>query len=209
MGLPKNSGLELHSKWPKGDRNLITDVPGVTVGHSTIDEGDIHTGVTAVLPHGGNLFLDKVAANCSIINGFGKSAGLLQVQELGTIESPIIMTNTLSVGTGLEALVKYMLKQNEDIGVSTGTVNCIVTECNDGGLSDIRGLHVKEENVLEAIESASEDFDEGAVGSGTGMSCLGLKGGIGSSSRVVKTEEGEFTVGALIMSNSDPRGIWL
>ena len=132
MGLPKDCELKLHEKWKKGEKNLITDVPGVKVGHTTIHDGDINTGVTAVLPHGGNLFQDKVMAGHAVINGFGKSAGLVQLEELGTIETPIIMTNTLSVGTALTALTKYMLKQNEDIGVTTGTVNCLVTECNDG-----------------------------------------------------------------------------
>ena len=201
MGLPKDCGLDLHSKWPSGKRNLITDIPGVKVGHATLKSGEIHTGVTAVLPHGGNLFQEKVMAGSAVINGFGKSLGLVQIQELGTIETPILMTNTLSVGTAAEALVKYMLKDNPDIGISTGTVNCVVTECNDGNLNDIRGLHVKEAHVLEAIENASEDFEEGAVGGGTGMVCLGLKGGIGSASRIIQADGKDYTVGAIVMSN--------
>ena len=182
MGIPEGS-LELHSKWKHGPRNLITDVPGVKVGQVTLRQGEINTGVTAILPHERNLFQEKVMAGAAVINGFGKSAGLVQVEELGTIESPIILTNTLSVGTALTAMVKYMMAQNPDIGVETGTVNCLVTECNDGRLNDIRGLHVTEEHVLQAVKSAAEDFEEGAVGGGTGMVCLGLKGGIGSSSR--------------------------
>lgn len=201
MGLPQNSGIDLHAKWPKGERNLITDVEGVTVGHVTLQKGDINTGVTAILPHQGNLFQDKVMAGVSVINGFGKSAGLVQVQELGTIETPIIMTNTLSVGTAVTALVKYMLEQNEDIGVSTGTVNPLVTECNDGRLNDIRGLHVTEDMVLQALKNTDVIFEEGAVGSGTGMCCLGVKGGIGSASRKVNTDGKDYTVGALVMSN--------
>ena len=201
MGLPKDCGLDLHAKWPSGKRNLITDIPGVKVGHATLKSGDIHTGVTAVLPHGGNLFQEKVMAGSAVINGFGKSLGLVQIQELGTIETPILMTNTLSVGTAAEALVKYMLKDNPDIGISTGTVNCVGTECNDGNLNDIRGLHVKEAHVLEAIENASEDFEEGAVGGGTGMVCLGLKGGIGSASRIIQADGNDYTVGAIVMSN--------
>ena len=206
MGLPKNCGLDLHSKWPAGARNLITDVPGVTVGHATVHDGDVHTGVTAILPHQGNLFQEKVMAGCAVINGFGKSAGLVQLQELGTIESPIMMTNTLSVGTVLTATVKHMLSENPDIGLTTGTVNCVVTECNDGSLNDIRGLHVTEEHVLQALESCSEDFAEGAVGSGAGMVCLGLKGGIGSASRIVPVDGTDCAVGAIVMSNFGAAG---
>ena len=141
-----------------------------------------------------------MASSC-VINGFGKTMGLVQVEELGTIETPIIMTNTLSIGTAATALIKYMLQQNEDIGTKTGTVNPLVCECNDGVLNDIRGLHVKEEHVFEALANCSEDFAEGVVGSGTGMCCLGLKGGIGSASRIVKLDDQEYTVGALVMSN--------
>lgn len=203
MGINSVNELLLHSKWPCGAKNLITDVPGVQVGHTTlIDETrDIHTGVTAILPHGGNLFQDKVMAACSVINGFGKSIGLVQLQELGTIETPILMTNTMSIGTAYTALCRYMLEQNPDIGVNTGTVNCLVTECNDGSLNDIRGMHVTEEHIRSAIASASADFDEGCVGGGTGMCCLGLKGGIGSASRVMHVDGQNYTVGALVMSN--------
>ncbi|MCI8610210.1 MAG: P1 family peptidase [Firmicutes bacterium] len=208
MGLPENCGLTLHAKWPQGSRNLITDVPGVKVGHVTIedDEKEIHTGVTAILPHTGNMFQDKVMASASIINGFGKSIGLVQVEELGTIETPIILTNTLSTGTACTALTKYMLEQNEDIGVKTGTVNCLITECNDGRLNDIRGLHVKEEDVFQALKNADDTFEEGAVGGGTGMVCLGLKGGIGSASKVVKIDGQDYTIGALVMSNFGAAG---
>jgi len=214
MGLPKDGKINLTRKYTCGPSNQITDVRGVSVGHVTIDnpEQDIHTGVTAILPHQGNLFQEKVMAGVSVINGFGKSAGLVQVEELGTIESPIIMTNTLSVGTGLTASVKYMLARNEDIGVKTGTVNCVVTECNDGSLSDIRGLHVTEEDVLEALtnaELAGEEkagFEEGAVGAGRGMKCMGLKGGIGSASRIVPCDGKDYTLGALVLSNFGVKG---
>ncbi len=201
MGLNKESGIKIGRGTP-GQRNLITDVPGVKVGHVTIRDGaDVNTGVTAILPHEGNLFQEKVMASSCVINGFGKTMGLVQVEELGTIETPIIMTNTLSIGTAANALIKYMLQQNEDIGVKTGTVNPLVCECNDGVLNDIRGLHVKEEHVFEALANCSEEFEEGVVGSGTGMCCLGLKGGIGSASRIVKLDDKEYTVGALVMSN--------
>lgn len=185
----------------KGDKNLITDVPGVTVGHTTLSSRLCRTGVTAVLPHGGNLFQNKVKAASYVINGFGKSMGLVQVDELGTIETPLLLTNTLSVGTAATALTKYMLEQNPDIGTRTGTVNCLVTECNDGVLNDIRGLHVTEEHVLGALHRAGPEFEEGSVGAGTGMVCQGLKGGIGSASRLLRLDDTEYTVGALVMSN--------
>ncbi|MDD4280427.1 MAG: P1 family peptidase [Candidatus Sumerlaeales bacterium] len=184
-----------------GRLNLITDVAGVKVGHYTLSNQEIQTGVTAILPHEGNLFREKLLAGVSVINGFGKSVGLMQIDELGTLETPIILTNTLSVGTATTALVRYMLAGDEQIGVSTSTVNPVVMECNDGTLNDIRGLHVKEEHVLAAIEDAKVEFAEGAVGGGTGMSCFGLKGGIGSASRVLELDGSEYTVGALVMSN--------
>ena len=201
MGLNKESGIKIGRGTP-GKRNLITDVPGVKVGHVTVRDGaDINTGVTAILPHEGNIFQDKVMAASCIINGFGKTMGLVQVEELGTIETPIVMTNTLSIGTAANALIKYMLQQNEDIGVKTGTVNPLICECNDGVLNDIRGLHVTEDHVFQALANCGEEFEEGVVGSGTGMCCLGLKGGIGSASRIVKLDDQEYTVGALVMSN--------
>ena len=132
---------------PKGRRNLITDVPGVLVGHATLSRGDVQTGVTAVLPHSGNIFQEKVPAAVHVINGFGKTAGSIQIQELGTLETPILLTNTLSVGDVSSALVRYMLEQNPDIGLTTGTVNPLVLECNDGELNDIRGQHVGEKEV--------------------------------------------------------------
>ena len=201
MGIPRIEPLELHATLPSGPRNLITDVAGVRVGHATVQQGEVNTGVTAVLPHPGNLFLDKVMASAAVINGFGKSAGILQVQELGTIETPILLTNTLSVGTAFTGLCRYVLEQNAGAGVYTGSVNCLVTECNDGRLNDIQDLHVREEHVLQAISAAGETFEEGAVGGGTGMCCLGLKGGIGSASRVVELDGTACTVGALVMAN--------
>jgi D-aminopeptidase len=200
MGLDKDSEIII-GKMKKGPKNLITDVEGVKVGHVTLDDKNIKTGVTAIIPHGGNLFKEKVMASSHVINGFGKSMGIVQIEELGNIETPIIMTNTMSIGSAANGLLRYMLEQNDDIGRTTGTVNCVVTECNDGKLNDIRGLHVKEEHVFEAIENADEVFLEGAVGSGTGMSCYGLKGGIGSSSRIVELDDKEYTLGCIVMSN--------
>ena len=206
MGLPNNSGLNLFEKHKKGKKNLITDIKGVKVANITLQNENINTGVTVIFPHEGNIFQDKVMAASAVLNGFGKSIGLMQIEELGTIETPIIMTNTLSVGTATTALAKYMLEQNKDIGITTGTVNCLVTECNDGRLNDIRGLHVKEEDVLRALNSPSEDFEEGAVGSGTGMCCLGVKGGLGSASRLIDVDGQEFTIGAIVMSNFGSSG---
>lgn len=186
---------------PTGINNSITDVKGVKVGHKTLDEGTIKTGVTAIIPHEGNIFKDKLVAACHVINGFGKSAGLIQIEELGTIETPIILTNTLSVGTAHEALVRYMLIDNNDIGTTTGTVNPVICECNDGVINDIRGLHIKQEHILDALEKSHIEFAEGNVGAGTGMVCYDLKGGIGSASRIIEIGDTSYTVGILVLSN--------
>jgi len=184
-----------------GALNAITDVAGVRVGHTTILKGDsVRTGVTAVLPHRGNLFREKVAGAVFIGNAFGKLAGSTQVQELGTIESPIVLTNTLSVGTALEATVRWTIAQpgNENVR----SVNAIVGETNDGGLNDIRGLHVTHDHVMTAISGASEGaVQEGSVGAGTGTVAFGWKGGIGTSSRVVQQQNHRWTVGVLVQSN--------
>lgn len=200
MGIDNKLNIGI-GDFKKGKNNLITDVDGVKVGHTTLDKENIKTGVTAILPHERNVFKEKVMAASCVINGFGKSMGLIQIEELGTIETPIILTNTLSIGTACNGLIKYMLSENEDIGKTTGTVNPIVLECNDGFLNDIRGLHVKEEHILEAIKDAKKLFKEGSVGAGTGMSCCQLKGGIGSSSRVIELDEKEYIVGSLVLSN--------
>ncbi|MGB8954473.1 MAG: P1 family peptidase [Tumebacillaceae bacterium] len=191
---------------PTGPRNSISDVAGVTVGHCTLNDGPVKTGVTAILPHPGNLFQDKVLAAAHVINGFGKTAGTIQIEELGTIETPILLTNTLSVGTAADALIEYMLERNPDIGVTTGTVNAVVGECNDMYLNDIRGRHVQKEHVFQALDSASADFAEGAVGAGTGMSCYGLKGGIGSASRRIELGDESYMVGVLVLSNFGAKG---
>lgn len=192
---------------PTGKLNAITDVEGVLVGHTTVIKGDakkdetvIRTGVSAILPHGGNLFEDKVAAGVHTFNGFGKAFGFEQVRELGTIESPIALTNTLNIPRVADAIITYMLARNTDIGLRAGTVNVVVGECNDGFLNDIRGRHVHEHHVLDAIASATSGIvAEGNVGAGTGTSCLGFKGGIGTASRVVA--DGKYTLGTLIQSN--------
>ena len=184
-----------------GPLNAITDVDGVAVGQTTVISGDrVRTGVTAILPHGGNLFRDKVPGAVFVGNAFGKLAGSTQVQELGTIESPILLTNTLSVGTAVQAAVRWSVGRpgNENVR----SVNALVGETNDGGLNDIRGLHVTEAHVLAAIESASPGpVDEGAVGAGTGTIAFGWKGGIGTSSRRVRAGNETYTVGVLVQSN--------
>jgi D-aminopeptidase len=180
-----------------GPLNAITDVAGVKVGHSTIVTGErVHTGVTAVVPHGGNLFQEKVAGAVFVGNAFGKLAGSTQVQELGTIETPIVLTNTLAVGTAVEAVVDWTLRQagNEEVR----SVNALVGETNDGRLNDIRSRSVTSEHVVSAITTASSGpVIEGAVGAGTGTVAFGWKGGIGTSSR----RAGPHTVGVLVQSN--------
>ena len=184
-----------------GPRNLITDVPGVLVGHAALHGSGAHTGVTAVIPHTGDVFNQKCLAGVHVANGFGKSAGLVQVQELGTLETPILLTNTLSVGTVSAALVGYMLERNDDIGLDAGTVNPLVMECNDARINDIRGMHVSAAHVRAALDAAAETFEEGSVGAGAGMVCFSLKGGIGSASRLCRLYGGTYTVGALVMTN--------
>lgn len=186
-----------------GPLNAITDVKGVKVGQTTLVEGDdVRTGVTAIVPHEGNLFQDKVAGAVFVGNAFGKLAGSTQVGELGTIETPIVLTNTLAVGTAMEAVVSYTLAQpgNEQVQ----SVNALVGETNDsnGGLNDIRGMHVGREHVLAAITGARGGaVTEGSVGAGTGTQCYGWKGGIGTSSRVLPARDGGYTVGVLVQTN--------
>src|SRR6266511_6182309 len=173
-----------------GPLNAITDVAGVRVGHTTVIEGDdVRTGVTAVLPHGGNLFQEKVAGAVFVGNAFGKLAGSTQVEELGTIETPIVLTNTLAVGTAVEAVVRYTLELPGNEGVRS--VNALVGETNDGGLNDIRSLPVTRVHVRAAVQAAAEGpVAEGALGAGTGTVCFGWKGGIGTSSRVLPARFG-------------------
>lgn len=187
---------------PQGAKNAITDVPGVWVGHCTLRDGDINTGVTAILPHSGNLFRNKVVAASHVINGFGKSTGLVQIDELGAIETPILLTSTLSVGTCATALIREAIAQNPDIGRTTSTVNPVVGECNDGPLNDIQALAVTEEHARQALRAAHDGpVEQGSVGAGTGMTCFGFKGGIGSSSRRIELDETEYHLGVLVMTN--------
>lgn len=184
-----------------GKLNAITDVEGVKVGHITLINGDnVRTGVTAILPHGENIFLEKIPGAVYIANGFGKLTGTTQIEELGNIETPIILTNTLSVPTAANALISYTLglPGNERVG----SVNVVVGETNDGRLNDIRGRHVKEEHIFEAIKKAAGGMvEEGNVGAGTGTTCLSYKGGIGTSSRKLPEARGGYTVGVLVQTN--------
>jgi D-aminopeptidase len=184
-----------------GPNNAITDVPGVTVGHVTCIEGDsIRTGVTAIVPHQGNLFRNKVPAAIYVGNGFGKLAGYTQVRELGNIETPVILTNTLSVAAGIEGAVRYTLMQpgNE----RENSVNAVVGETNDGRLNAIRAMHITPQMVIDAIKGAKGGpVEQGCVGAGTGTICFGFKGGIGTSSRVLPESLGGYTIGVLVQTN--------
>ncbi len=186
---------------PPGPLNAITDVEGVRVGHTTIIKGDdVRTGVTAILPHGGNLFREKVPGAVFVGNGFGKLMGSTQVDELGEIETPIVLTSTLAVPRAADALLDYTLSLpgNEDVQ----SVNPLVAETNDGYLNDIRGRHLAAADVLSAIRNAkSGPVEEGSVGAGTGTVCFGFKGGIGTASRRLPASLGGYTVGVLVQSN--------
>lgn len=184
-----------------GPRNAITDVAGVSVGHATLNQGDnVRTGITVIVPHGGNVFQDKVPGAVFVGNAFGKLAGSTQVDELGTIETPIALTNTLSVGAAIEGLVKWTIDRPGNQNVRS--VNALVGETNDGGLNDIRGQHVRPQHVIDAITAATTgDVQEGSVGAGTGTQAFGWKGGIGTSSRKLEARYGSYTVGVLVQSN--------
>ncbi len=193
---------------PPGRLNSITDVPGVRVGHVSLVRGEgrlvrgkgpVRTGVTAILPHGGNLFTEKVCAAVHVINGFGKSVGLVQVMEVGRIETPVMLTNTFSVWTVADALVDYMSEQNPGIY----SINPVVGECNDSALNDILGRHVRREHVWQALRDAStENIEEGNVGAGVGMTGFEWKGGIGTASRLLLEDLKDFTLGALVLNNT-------
>lgn len=196
---------------PNGKSNSITDVQGVRVGHVTLyeklDEKDtICTGVTAILPHSGNLFTTKTRAASAVINGYGKTAGLVQVDELGLIESPIMLTNTFSVGAVMQGTLAYMLEMNKEIGDTASSLNIIVGECNDSYLNSMRLQAVQPEHAVQAIKNATTNpVEQGAVGAGKGMICFGYKGGIGTASRKVSTDGETYTVGCLVLSNFGKR----
>ena len=195
---PRDMGLEI-GLFKTGKWNAITDVKGVLVGHETLILGDsVRTGVTIIKPHGGNLFEEKVMGAVYVTNGFGKALGFTQVEELGTIETPIGLTNTLNIFLVANAIVDYMILGNPNIR----SVNPVVGETNDGGLNDIRGRHIKKEHIFTAIKNAkSGPVIEGSVGAGTGTRAFGFKGGIGTSSRILPPEAGGYTVGVIVQTN--------
>ncbi len=194
-------GIQI-GNYAAGKYNSITDVEDVKVGHFTLVKGNnIRTGVTAILPYTGNIFMNKVPAAIYVANGFGKLTGYTQVEELGEIETPIILTNTLSVPTAADALIDYILSV-DDNKKYVKSINPIVGETNDGSLNDIRGRYLTKANVIDAINNAiSGLIEEGSVGAGTGTVCFGYKGGIGTSSRVLSKERGNYTVGVLVQTN--------
>ncbi|WP_092002072.1 P1 family peptidase [Polaromonas sp. OV174] len=185
-----------------GARNAITDVAGVTVGHQTLDAKEVQTGVTVVRPHAGDLFRDRVPAAAVVLNGFGKSVGLVQVEELGVLETPIALTNTFSVASVATAQIRQCIAANPETGRALSTVNPLVFECNDGYLNDIQRMAITEQHYLQACAQAGREVEEGSVGAGRGMSSFGLKGGVGTASRRVPAAGGgEYTVGALVLAN--------
>ncbi|PRY03858.1 P1 family peptidase [Paraburkholderia sp. BL25I1N1] len=194
-GAPHIGGL------PSGPLGTIADVQGVTVGHCTLDQGAVQTGVTVIRPHDGDPFLAKVPAAASVINGFGKSIGLVQVEELGTLETPIALTNTFGVAAVAQAQIRAAIRANPQIGREWSTVNPLVFECNDGYLNDIQALAVTDQHFDDAYAAASADVASGSIGAGRGMSCFDLKGGIGNASRVVIAAGRSYTVGALVLAN--------
>lgn len=200
MKRARDLGIEIGILRP-GKLNAITDVEGVKVGHVTLIEGEsVRTGVTAVVPHDGNIFRSKLPAAIFIANGFGKLTGVTQVEELGNIETPIVLTNTLSVPVAAQALIEHTLSYPENKGVQS--VNAVVGETNDGRLNDIRGRKITTAHVLEAVRGAAGgEVAEGNVGAGTGTVCFGYKGGIGTASRIVPESRGGYTVGVLVQTN--------
>ncbi|PAJ76977.1 DmpA family aminopeptidase [Burkholderia ubonensis] len=186
---------------PAGPRGTIADVPGVTVGHCTLDAGAVQTGVTVVKPHAGDVYRSKAPAGAAVINGFGKSVGLVQVDELGVLDTPIALTNTFGVGAVAHAQIRAAIAANPRIGRDWPTVNPLVFECNDGYLNDLHAFAVGASHYDDACRAATRDVVRGAVGAGRGMSCFDLKGGIGSASRITAAAGRSYTVGALVLAN--------
>lgn len=193
-------GLIIGSYRP-GALNKITDVPGVTVGHWTADTREHKTGVTVILPSRENIFVNKLTAAAFVHNGFGKTTGILQIEELGTLESPIALTNTLNVGRVQDALVDYVVELTKRDGGKAQSINTVVGECNDASLNKISERVIGREQVRAAIDAACADFEEGDVGAGKGTTCFGMKGGIGSASRILTIGEETYTIGVLVQSN--------
>lgn len=198
-----------------GSQNSITDVPDVLVGHATLirgkgklvpGRGPVRTGATAILPHGGNLFEEPVIATVHVINGFGKAVGLAQLQELGRLETPILLTSTMNVGLVEDAVTQYVTEQNPKAGITVPTPNPIVAECHDGFLNDAQGRHVRRQHVFAAINDACSIVVEGCVGAGTGLTAFGYKSGIGTASRILPAKSGGYTIGCLVTPNFGRRG---
>lgn len=182
-----------------GATNRISDVPGVRVGHHTLADGDIQTGVTAIVPPGDNLFEQPLPCAAAVFNGFAKPVGLVQIEELGVLQTPILLSNTLAVGTLFTTLVRDAISRNSELGRSLPTVNPLALECNDGWLNDIQALAISEAMAQDALNNATADFERGSVGAGRGMSCFSLKGGIGTASRMIPSLNA--TLGVLVLAN--------
>lgn len=207
MTTARDFGLIPGGRLVAGPLNAITDVPGVAVGHRSLRAEGICTGVTAILPHPGDPFRLKSRAAVEVINGFGKSAGLIQVAELGTIETPILLTNTFAVAACTEALIRRAVAADPQIGRRTSTVNPLVCECNDGGINDIQAMAVTPADALAALDAARPGaVEQGAVGAGSGMSAFGFKAGIGTASRRMEIAGQGFTLGALVLANFGAAG---
>jgi D-aminopeptidase len=207
MRTAREFGLIREGRLAAGAENAITDVPGVAVGHRSLRAEGIVTGVTAIVPHPGDLFRLKPRAAVEVINGFGKSAGLMQVAELGTIETPILLTNTFGVAACTEALIRHAVAANPAIGRRTSTVNPLVCECNDGAVSDIQAMAVTPADAVAALDAARPGpVEQGAVGAGSGMTAFGFKAGIGTASRRLRVAKRDFTLGALVLANFGAAG---
>lgn len=207
MKTARDWGLIGQGRLEPGPGNAITDVPGVAVGHRSLRTEGIFTGVTAIVPHSGDLFRLKPRAAVDIINGFGKSAGLMQVAELGTIETPILLANTFGVAACTQALIAQAIAANPQIGRKTSTVNALVCECNDGSINDIQAMAITPDDAYAALGAArSGPVEQGAIGAGSGMTAFGFKAGIGTASRMLKIGTHEFTLGTLVLANFGAAG---
>jgi len=207
MKTARELGLIPQGRLEPGPGNAITDVAGVSVGHRSLRGDGLFTGVTAIVPHTGDIFRIKPRAAVEVINGFGKSAGLMQVAELGTIETPILLTNTFGVAACTEVLIRRAIAANPAIGRKTSTVNALVCECNDGSINDIQALAVTSADAEAAIKAAStRPVEQGAVGAGSGMTAFGFKAGIGTASRRLYIGKRDFTLGTLVLANFGAAG---
>ncbi|MFC0805089.1 P1 family peptidase [Ensifer sp. P24N7] len=207
MKTARELGLIPQGRLEPGPGNAITDVAGVSVGHRSLRGEGLFTGISAILPHAGDVFRVKPRAAVEVINGFGKSAGLMQVAELGTIETPILLTNTFGVAACTEALVRRAIAANPEIGRRTSTVNALVCECNDGSISDIQALAVRPADAEAALDAArTGPVEQGAVGAGSGMTAFGFKAGIGTASRRMRIGKRDFTLGTLVLANFGATG---